>query len=150
MSPKIFFHVLASNKKILSIVLILERCDNIMKYLSNKFLFNTWLFIPKEEILHISIHKTIHFGIFSNKTFNRCHAKINTTKSSHPLPLPQSPQVCSIHLCLFNCLAGAGALGWPREMIWGERWKWGSGLGTHVHPWWIHINVWENQYSTVN
>ena len=26
-------------------------------------------------------------------------------KSSHPLPLPQSPKGCSIHLCLFCCLA---------------------------------------------
>ena len=26
-------------------------------------------------------------------------------KSSHPLPLPQSPKVYSIHLCLFCCLA---------------------------------------------
>ena len=26
-------------------------------------------------------------------------------KSSHPLPLPQSPKDCSIHLCLFFCLA---------------------------------------------
>ena len=26
-------------------------------------------------------------------------------KSSHPLPLPQSPKYCSIHLCLFCCLA---------------------------------------------
>ena len=25
-------------------------------------------------------------------------------KSSHPCPLPQSPKVCSIHLCLFCCL----------------------------------------------
>ena len=25
----------------------------------------------------------------------------------------------------------------------------GSGLGTHVHPWWIHVNVWQNQYSIV-
>ena len=25
-------------------------------------------------------------------------------KSSHTLPLPQSPKVCSIHLCLFCCL----------------------------------------------
>lgn len=48
---KKYFHVLASNKKILSIVLILERCDNIIKfYLSNKFLLITWLFIAKEEI----------------------------------------------------------------------------------------------------
>ena len=26
-------------------------------------------------------------------------------KSSHPRPLPQSPKDCSIHLCLFCCLA---------------------------------------------
>ena len=25
----------------------------------------------------------------------------------------------------------------------------GSGLGTHVHPWQIHVNVWQNHYHTV-
>ena len=25
----------------------------------------------------------------------------------------------------------------------------GSGLGTYVHPWQIHVNVWQNQYSIV-
>ena len=25
----------------------------------------------------------------------------------------------------------------------------GSGLGTHVHPWWIHVDVWQNQYNIV-
>ena len=34
-------------------------------------------------------------------------------------------------------------------MTWGGRWEEGSGLGTHVHPWLIHINVWKNQYSIV-
>ena len=24
-----------------------------------------------------------------------------------------------------------------------------SYLGTHVHPWWIHVDVWQNQYSIV-
>ena len=23
-----------------------------------------------------------------------------------------------------------------------EGWEWDSGWGTHVHPWWIHVNVW--------
>ena len=23
-------------------------------------------------------------------------------------------------------------------------------MGTHVHPWWIHVNVWQNQYSIVS
>ena len=30
----------------------------------------------------------------------QCHSP----KSSHPLPLPQSPKDCSMHLCLFCCL----------------------------------------------
>ena len=29
------------------------------------------------------------------------------------------------------------------------RWEGGSGLGTHVHPWLIHVSVWQNQYSIV-
>ena len=31
----------------------------------------------------------------------QCHSP----KSSHPLPLPQNPKDCSIHLCLLCCLA---------------------------------------------
>ena len=34
-------------------------------------------------------------------------------------------------------------------MLWGGRWEGGSCLGSHVHPWWIHVNVWQNQYSIV-
>ena len=44
-------------------------------------------------------------------------------------------------------MLGAGAQGRSKEMIWGGRWEGGSGLGTHVHPRWIHVNVWQNQYS---
>ena len=45
----------------------------------------------------------------------------------------------------------AGALGWPRGMGWGGRWKGGSGWGTHVDPWLIHVNVWQKplQYCRV-
>ena len=25
----------------------------------------------------------------------------------------------------------------------------GSGLGTHVHPWQIHVDIWQNQYNIV-
>ena len=35
--------------------------------------------------------------------------------------------------------------GWYREGG-GRR---GSELGIHVHPWWIHVDVWQNQYSIV-
>ena len=27
--------------------------------------------------------------------------------------------------------------------------KGGSGLGTRVHPWQIHVDVWQNQYNIV-
>ena len=44
-----------------------------------------------------------------------------------------------------------GALGWPRGMGWGGRWKGRSGWGTHVNPWLIHVNVWQKplQYCKV-
>ena len=56
------------------------------------------------------------------------------------------------HQSMFNAgyrMLGAGAWGRSREMICGGRWEGGSGLGTHVHPWRIHVNVWQNQYSIV-
>ena len=48
-------------------------------------------------------------------------------------------------------MLGAGALGWPRGMGWGGMWVGGSGWGTHVHPWLIHVNVWRKpvQYCKV-
>ena len=38
---------------------------------------------------------------------------------------------------------GAGALGRPRAMGWRGRRMRGSGWGTHVNPWLIHVNVWQ-------
>ena len=38
---------------------------------------------------------------------------------------------------------GAGALGRPRGIGWRGRWEGGSGWGTHVTPWLIHVNVWQ-------
>ena len=46
-------------------------------------------------------------------------------------------------------MLGAGALGWPRGMGWGGRWEGDSGWGTCVHPWRIHVDVWQNQYNIV-
>ena len=31
----------------------------------------------------------------------------------------------------------------PRGMGWGRWWERDSGWGTHVHLWWIHVNVWQ-------
>ena len=30
-------------------------------------------------------------------------------------------------------------------MVWGGKWERGSELGTRVHPWQIHADVWQNQ-----
>ena len=35
--------------------------------------------------------------------------------------------------------------GWYRE----GGGRGGSGWGTHVGPWWIHVDVWQNQYNIV-
>ena len=45
----------------------------------------------------------------------------------------------------------AGALGRPRGMGWRGRRERGSGWGTHVNPWLIHVNVWQKplQYCKV-
>ena len=45
------------------------------------------------------------------------------------------------------------AWGWRTGMTqrddMGREGEGGSGLGTYVHPWWIHVNVWQNRYSIV-
>ena len=46
-------------------------------------------------------------------------------------------------------MLGAGALGRPRGMVWGGRREEGSGWGARVYLWWIHFDVWQNQYNIV-
>ena len=43
---------------------------------------------------------------------------------------------------------GWDGLGWD-GMGWGGRWVGDSGWGTHVHPWWVHVNLWQNQYNVL-
>ena len=45
--------------------------------------------------------------------------------------------------CMSQAL-GPGALGRPRGIGWRGRWEGGLGWGTHVNPWLIHFNVWQN------
>ena len=46
-------------------------------------------------------------------------------------------------------MIGSGALGWSRGMVWGGRWGGGSGWGTRVQLWRIHVDIWQNQYNIV-
>ena len=42
-----------------------------------------------------------------------------------------------------------GALGRPRGMVRGGRREEGSGWGTRVYLWQIHVDIWQNQYNIV-
>ena len=44
----------------------------------------------------------------------------------------------------------AGALGRPRGMGLGGRREGGSGWGTHVNPWLMHVNVWQKPLQYCN
>ena len=44
---------------------------------------------------------------------------------------------------------GAGALGRPRGMVQGGRREEGSGWGTRVNMWRIHVDIWQNKYNIV-
>ena len=46
-------------------------------------------------------------------------------------------------------MLGAGALGQPRGMVQGRRREEGSGWGTRVYLWQIHVDIWQNQYNIV-
>ena len=46
-------------------------------------------------------------------------------------------------------MLGAGALGRPSGMVWGGRREEGSGWGTRVYLWQMHVDIWQNQYNIV-
>ena len=46
-------------------------------------------------------------------------------------------------------MLGAGALGRPRGMVQGGRREEGSVWGICVYLWWIHVDIWQNQYNIV-
>ena len=46
-------------------------------------------------------------------------------------------------------MLGAGALGRPRGIVRGGRREEGSGWGTRVYLWQVHVDIWQNQYNIV-
>ena len=55
---------------------------------------------PAPSILYPALNLDWRFISYIILYMFQCHSP----KSSHPLPLPQSPKECSIPLCLFCCL----------------------------------------------
>ena len=47
--------------------------------------------------------------------------------------------------------SGLLVLQWPWRMGWGGKWNGVQDEGTHVHPWLVHVNVWQKppQYCKV-
>ena len=44
----------------------------------------------------------------------------------------------------------SGLVHWDDPERWyGEGVRGGSRWGTCVHPWWIHVDIWQNQYNIV-
>ena len=64
---------------------------------------------------------------------------------------PEAAKFQSSTSILKSQVLRAGALGRPRGMGWGGMRERGSGWGTHVNPWLIHVNVWQKplQYCKV-
>ena len=42
-----------------------------------------------------------------------------------------------------------GLVHWDDPEGWYGRREEGSGWGTHVYPWWIHFDIWQNKYNIV-
>ena len=57
--------------------------------------------------------------------------------------------ICQYRFDAQYWMLGAGALGGPRGMVWGGRREEGSGWEIRVCLWWIHFDMWQNQYNTV-
>ena len=56
---------------------------------------------------------------------------------------------CQSRFDAWYWMLGAGALGWPRGMVWRGSREEGSGWGTRVYLWRIHVDIWQNQYNIV-
>ena len=60
---------------------------------------------------------------------------------------------CKKRITSLGSMQDTGCLGlvhWDDPEGWyGGRREGSSGWGTHVHPWWIHVDVWQNEYNIV-
>ena len=68
------------------------------------------------------------------------HLEASTLQSFHIQSGSLSFQIFHITVILVVIL---GKLKFP------GRWEGGSGWETRVYPWWIHVDVWQNQYNIV-
>ena len=82
-----------------------------------------YVLIPKSQTIPSLLQKTINKNVYETSRQSRFDARY--------------------------WILGAGALGRHREMVRGGRREEGSGWGTHVYLWRIHVDTWQNQYNIV-
>ena len=80
----------------------------------------------------------IHVNVWQNQHSIVKKLKKNRTEKKKPCTL-KLQNIAERHEKVHNYM----------ERCMGREEGGGSCLGTHVHPWWIHVNVWQNQYSIV-
>ena len=99
----------------------------------------------KQKKRHRCIEQT--FGLCGRRKARVGCFKRTESKHIYYLGWNRSPAQVG---CMRQAL-GPGALGRSRGIGWRGRWEGGSGWGTHVNPWLIHVNVWQNplQYCKV-
>ena len=67
--------------------------------------------------------------------------------NSDLLPVPKSLMKQLIRCTILD--AWGWCTGTTQRMVRGGRREDGSGWGTRVYLWWIHVDVWQNQYNIV-
>ena len=96
------------------------------------------MFLPNSQV-EILTTKEWNAAICSNMDEPRdCHSEWSQTEKE---------KYC---IGCMRQVLGAGALGRPRGMGWGRRREGGSGWGTHVNPWLIHVNAWQKPLQYCN
>ena len=111
------------------------QADSFFSFFKYKFIYFNWRLITLQYCIYFAIHQhesATGIHVFPSRTIPLGHPsapapsilypasnldwrfisymilhmfQCHSPKSSHPLPLQQSPKDCSIHLCLFCCLA---------------------------------------------
>ena len=93
--------------------------------------------------LYILIHRSITRSWFHSNESHSAHCPIK------PFYILNFSCIRQSRFNAWHWMLGAGALGWPRGMVWGGRTEEGSGWGTRVYLWQIDFDIWQNQYHIV-
>ena len=76
--------------------------------------------------------------------------KVKVENSFFIPPFKNQISQCTIPKHPVSCIEPGLVFRWMTQRDgMGGRWEGGSGWGIRVHPWRIHVDVWQNQYNIV-